>query len=583
MKINIITNYNSFGLANEAQILTKLLTRQFKNRIEIRHIRQFEYKAPFADINILLEVLPNILINYARMNILIPNQQVFHSAWFDYLHRIDLVLTKTHYATKLFKDLSNRLELTKLRITYLGFTSIDRFQDSTQSEKDFKKYLHLAGSSKFKGTQSIIDSWKPEYPSLTVSYSKQKIPDLHEKQQANITYISEFQQPADLVNIMNSHGIHICCSTAEGFGHYINEARSTGAIVITTNGEPMKSFVDHEETGYLVNVKSSGLIADALGKYFTIDSSDFQNIIEHTMTQPEKKLNQMSKAARKAYSADKIKFKDNFETIMMAEFRRYTEIHQTSLTDHLEEIRQLKISLIGEGKLPSVSIITLTYNRAHFFPLAIRNWESTLYPKNKLEWIIVDNSSEGQNLSDIPISSNVKYIRDSEKHTIAENRNIGCSAASGDVIVFMDDDDYYPPNSVKQRVLELVINTNSNSGISCVFCSTIGCYHIKKNTSIINQPPLTIPQYERISEATLCFYKTFWESHNFVASTGEEGRAFVKHRLQQCREISCDGVIVSLLHEKNTSTRRLPELPEPNGNHFGWDDELFQFITGLCD
>jgi hypothetical protein len=89
---------------------------------------------------------------------------------------------------------------------------------------------------------------------------------------------------------------------------------------------------------------------------------------------------------------------------------------------------------------------------------------------------------------------------------------------------------------------------------------------------------------ERVSEATLCFYKSFWNTQKFSDSVnGEEGRAFLENRVDACREITWDGVIVSLIHDKNASSRKIPQLTEPNGNHFGWDDELFRFISGLVE
>ena len=44
--------------------------------------------------------------------------------------------------------------------------------------------------------------------------------------------------------------------------------------------------------------------------------------------------------------------------------------------------------------LPTVSIITPTYNRRNFFRLAVNNFMSIKYPKDKLEWIIVDDGTD---------------------------------------------------------------------------------------------------------------------------------------------------------------------------------------------
>ena len=47
----------------------------------------------------------------------------------------------------------------------------------------------------------------------------------------------------DLLILMNACQYHLCPSEYEGFGHYINEARSTGALIISTDAAPMNELV----------------------------------------------------------------------------------------------------------------------------------------------------------------------------------------------------------------------------------------------------------------------------------------------------------------------------------------------------
>jgi hypothetical protein len=97
----------------------------------------------------------------------------------------------------------------------------------------------------------------------------------------------------------------------------------------------------------------------------------------------------------------------------------------------------------------------------------------------------------------------------------------------------------------------------------------------------MNVPPNTLPMSQRVSEATLAFKKSFWEYRKFPEIQVAEGDAFVQNREQMCREISPQDVIVSLVHTSNTSSRKLPEVPEPNGCHYGFNETLFALVSQI--
>jgi hypothetical protein len=228
---------------------------------------------------------------------------------------------------------------------------------------------------------------------------------------------------------------------------------------------------------------------------------------------------------------------------------------------------------LPESELPDVSIVTLTYNRPEFMALAKYSYLIQSYPEDKLEWVIVDDGdSIEEQLMGIP---NVKYVRLDQKTGIAEKRNLGVKAAMYDTIVFMDDDDVYPNNSVLQRVAML----NRFPKKECVFSTIIPCYDIERYTSFINLPPITLPMSQRVSEATLCFTKKFWEASPFTEDIGEAD-TFIRGREQMCREISPQEVIVSLVHSKNSSSRKTPP-GEPNGCHYGFNEKLYALVSQI--
>ena len=66
--------------------------------------------------------------------------------------------------------------------------------------------------------------------------------------------------------------------------------------------------------------------------------------------------------------------------------------------------------------LPGVSIVTIVHDWSEFFVLFQYHWDTLDYPKERLEWIIIDDSKK-DHFKDIPEDDNIIYIRiDSEEY-----------------------------------------------------------------------------------------------------------------------------------------------------------------------
>ncbi len=200
---------------------------------------------------------------------------------------------------------------------------------------------------------------------------------------------------------------------------------------------------------------------------------------------------------------------------------------------------------------PKVSIITPTHNRRHMVSLMINNFKSCSYPAEKLEWIIIDDSDSCKGIQDLlPKDIRIKYVRleVSEKLTIGRKRNIGCSYATGQYIVHMDDDDYYPSDSVSNRIRCLLSNDADCVGstiLGCMNLHNFECYSIGSKASIL-------------AEASMAYKKTFWDAYNFREDvyTGE-ALHFLKGREKKVIQIPYDFILVVFNHGSNiTETLR---------------------------
>jgi glycosyltransferase involved in cell wall biosynthesis len=99
-----------------------------------------------------------------------------------------------------------------------------------------------------------------------------------------------------------------------------------------------------------------------------------------------------------------------------------------------------------------VSVVTPTYNRRRFIPTLIQIYKNQTYPKEKMEWIILDDGRD--KVEDLFVEAaktipNLRYIREDDKMRIGAKRNRLNKEARGAIIISMDDDDYYPPDRIK--------------------------------------------------------------------------------------------------------------------------------------
>ena len=126
---------------------------------------------------------------------------------------------------------------------------------------------------------------------------------------------------------------------------------------------------------------------------------------------------------------------------------------------------------MGKNKIPKhpfVSICTPTFNRRPFIPIIMKCIENQTYPRDKMEWIIIDDGTDKIEdlVSHLPY---VKYFKYDEKMTIGKKRNLSNEKSKGDIIVYMDDDDYYPADRVKHAVEKLLGSKVLCAGSSAMF------------------------------------------------------------------------------------------------------------------
>jgi hypothetical protein len=563
MRVNLVGNHRKgTGVSQDVQILHGLVAHVLGETAQIRHVPHVFPHCPQAEVNFFIEVINPSLLTYASKNIWIPNPEWTYRSWESYAKMVDEIWVKTHEAERLF---AQWVDSSKIR--YIGWTSIDK---GFPEKKNYWKAIVPVGKNIWRNPRPIIQTYMAikrsdptlysALPELNIVYDPQAlalppIPEEFEKKIRLHTTLAEKEYD----ELLHECGLCICLSAAEGFGHAVNEAMSAGCVLLLN---PIDAFRELADEVLWVSTQKVTPNPQCLGSLEDVDLESIRDALIVYVTSQFPWKQTKSRIARSEYEGRHAKVVALLTETLTTLFR---DLPTYSLESRLPK----------EDTLPPVSVITITKDRRPFIPLAKYCFLAQAYPENKLEWVIVDDGTDQIKdlVSDLP---NVTYVLCDEAMSIGAKRNLAVTKAKHDILVMMDDDDVYPNNSLVSRVAMLLAEPAKD----CVFCTTIPCYDIHETKSFMNVPPITLPMAERVSEATLCFTRAFWEQTPFAEVQIAEGNAFIRGREQRCREMSPQDVIVSLTHKKTTSDRKAPP-GEPNGCHYGFADELFTLVSEI--
>ena len=210
------------------------------------------------------------------------------------------------------------------------------------------------------------------------------------------------------------------------------------------------------------------------------------------------------------------------------------------------------------NELPFVSICTPTFNRRPFWEYTIKCFNHQDYPKDKMEWIIIDDGTD--KIEDLVCNiEQVKYFYYSEKMPLGKKRNIMHAKSSGDILVYMDDDDYYPPERVSHAVNMLLTHPNA----LCAGASEIYIWfkHIQKMFQFGPYSP------SHATAGTFAFKRELLKDHKYDnnAALAEE-KAFLKDYSVPFVQLEPKKTILVFSHIHNTFDKK--KLLESGENNF---------------
>ncbi|KAJ3220458.1 hypothetical protein HDU81_011404 [Chytriomyces hyalinus] len=231
------------------------------------------------------------------------------------------------------------------RVLYVAHSSKDKLAGMSFNHartQDFNTFFHSYGYSTAKSSAQILECWMrhPEWPKLVMIGNRPDFVKVTKEAEAraNIEFKSRVESN-EMKQLQLSHGVHLCPSTAEGYGHYINEARSLGALLVTTDFPPMNEFAKDGFSGVLVKPTAPFHLhwqtfgAENRPTQAHALPNDICAAVERVINTSEQQKQTMGMRARKGYVEDS-EFNRKYLSILFAEACGYLwGGEQTALTD----------------------------------------------------------------------------------------------------------------------------------------------------------------------------------------------------------------------------------------------------------
>ena len=552
----IYNKSNPFGITRDADFLVAVLGS------DVRRADLLEPPSVTA-VAIHLEIPAYVWMPWASINLLMVNPEWWEDAWEAYLPKLDGLLFKCAADEATF---CARYPTVQTKCLILPWTS-SVSEPQVQAQAQAPPLWLLGGSvSKRAAATAIAAVWPADEPLTVYTTTPLELPvpsgitvhvkDLAEKERA--------QLQADA-------SIHLIFSQAEAFGMAAAEGEAVGAVLLGNALPVYTELYGQSPAAVLVGatlVPYKGGHRDTFAGMTTAVLAAALAEAKVKAAMPETKAAALASAAsRRDRSREAVRG-------VIAAFLQKAQAQAQA---------QAMPPYLSNANLPPISIVTLTYNRRKFLDLCFINLLSTDYPKDKIEWVVVDDSDDPEEQGADKIMKfgrqcapmSVTYLPLAKKTSIGAKRNLGCLRAQHAIIVMADDDDFIPPTGLRRRVAWLSHSSNPKAAAA----TTIATYSLTTGVSAVNTPPLGLPLRQRISESTLTFMKSWWSERGFPEVSLSEGDGFLEGREGDVIEMPPNQIIVAMSHGKSASERRVPE-GKP-GCFWDFDPQFITFLHGL--
>jgi len=573
----VLNKSNNFGLKKDAEILEEGIRLQGKIcNVEIGTIKHMDPRESpvLSDICIHFEEPYAVWFPWARQHCIVVNPEWWVDEWSCYRSNFSQWIFKTSIAQERFIKAGLCSEETSFVMRWRSKGKIVK-GDVKYNSSSIGWVWFLGGSvNKRAAATEILPLWSENWLPVTVyTTSSLELTGLAKNVTVKIVDLSIEEHE----RLALYYPGHICVSKTEGFGHTASEAQHVGAFTMLNTIDTYKEY-------YTDSTNSEGVVwintpTSVEGMHDVADFTDKKALISDLAD---------ADISYRTVDLEKLRLERREKTI--AENSKWDkDIHSWFLKMNKMLVDAPKLPkfcppILATADCPPISIITLVYGRPKFLDLAFHNLMLSDYPREKMEWVVVDDSPADESASDKIMAfeqrffpGKIRFIPLPKKVTIGRKRNIGCRRAAHGVILMMDDDDHYPQTSFRRRVAWLLKDRVPHKA---AVCTSIAMYDLNAGLSAVNVPPFRLGLSARVSEATLTFTADFWQDRPFLEVDMAEGEEFLKGRESDVVEMPPQQIIVSFTHGKNSSSRKVG-TDATNGCFWGFPRQYLEFIHGL--
>jgi glycosyltransferase involved in cell wall biosynthesis len=211
MKINLYYWNNGVGVVTDAILLNQLLNVNY-DVIVYDVSKPNDYRK--SDLGIFIQNIWADYLNHNAKNVYIINEEWLTKEEISYLDQFDYLIVKSKYAKQLLNSYHKHIINT-------GFFSLNKYNNPNFTGN----ILHFKGKS-IQKNHELAYKYKHQYNINIVD--------------SEVTYLSN----QEIINTLNNHDIHICCSLYEAWGHYIWEAMSCGKLVVCSEIPVFKEYMN---------------------------------------------------------------------------------------------------------------------------------------------------------------------------------------------------------------------------------------------------------------------------------------------------------------------------------------------------